>query len=46
MLGRFQVADEIVVFERRRREEEDVDTHSHERDERQTSARPAKHVNP
>jgi hypothetical protein len=41
VLRRFQVADEIVVLERRCGEEEDMETHSHERDERQTTTRSA-----
>jgi hypothetical protein len=41
VLGRFQVADEIVVLERRRGEEEDMETHSHEGDERQTATQSA-----
>jgi len=41
VLGRFQVADEIVVLERRCGEEEDVETQPHERDERQTTTRSA-----
>jgi hypothetical protein len=41
VLGCFQVADEIVVLERRCGEEEDVETHSHERDERQTATQSA-----
>ena len=41
MLGRFQVADEIVVLERRCGEEQGVETQSHERDERQTATQSA-----
>jgi hypothetical protein len=41
VLGCFQVADEIVVLERRCGEEEDVETHSHERNERQTATQSA-----
>ena len=35
MLRGFEMADEIVVLERRYGEEENMETHSHERDERQ-----------
>lgn len=43
MLRRLQVADEIVVLERRYGKDEDMETHSHERDERQTTTRSAQH---
>jgi hypothetical protein len=38
------VADEIVMLERRCGEEEDMETHSHERNERQTAAQSAQHT--
>jgi hypothetical protein len=41
VLRRFQVADEIVVLEWRCGEEEDMETHPHERDERQTATQSA-----
>ena len=43
VLRRLQVADEIVVLERRCGEEKDMETQSHERDERQTTTRSAQH---